>query len=342
MLDVRNLNKEESTPAVMTAQGLESLIVQGDLGALTAQDRVAFYRLRCDAAGLDPILRPFDYLQLSGKLVLYLNKGGADQLRKVHGISITKLERHYADGLVEVTAYGMDQHGRSDSSLGVVSTAGLRGEALANAAMKAETKAKRRLTLSMAGLGMLDDSEVDTVPDAHRLNVDPESGEIRNTEVVEVPSKAPPFVPLRDRAPEQDETIRNADDPLWQRWLVVQGEASGLGIAVPRVGLPMLRSQLAELGRGMRDAIEARKTLLREQERAAKEPMATSRNAPEVRALDEVLAALAAVDHDDPKLHVTSFPTPLALVNANLAAARAAYAELEAEMEAANAEDGRF
>ena len=43
--------------------------------------------------------------------------------------------------------------------MGVVSIAGLKGEALANAMMKAETKAKRRATLSICGLGWMDEVE---------------------------------------------------------------------------------------------------------------------------------------------------------------------------------------
>jgi hypothetical protein len=41
-----------------------------------------------------------------------------------------------------------------------VNIEGLKGEALANALMKAETKAKRRATLSAVGLGMMDESEI--------------------------------------------------------------------------------------------------------------------------------------------------------------------------------------
>jgi hypothetical protein len=55
---------------------------------------------------------------------------------------------------------------RQDESTGVVALAGLRGEALANARMKAETKAKRRVTLSLCGLGWLDETEVEDVPGA--------------------------------------------------------------------------------------------------------------------------------------------------------------------------------
>ena len=42
----------------------------------------------------------------------------------------------------------------------------LKGEALANAMMKAETKAKRRATLSICGLALLDELEVETIPNA--------------------------------------------------------------------------------------------------------------------------------------------------------------------------------
>jgi hypothetical protein len=57
---------------------------------------------------------------------------------------------------------------------GAVSLVGLRGEALANAIMKAETKAKRRATLSICGLGFLDETEIETIPDARSEPSQPE------------------------------------------------------------------------------------------------------------------------------------------------------------------------
>jgi hypothetical protein len=54
-------------------------------------------------------------------------------------------------------------NGRQDESIGAVNIAGLKGENRANAMMKAETKAKRRVTLSICGLGLLDETEVETV-----------------------------------------------------------------------------------------------------------------------------------------------------------------------------------
>jgi hypothetical protein len=63
-----------------------------------------------------------------------------------------------------VTARAKDRQGREDESTGAVTVGNLRGDALANALMKAETKAKRRVTLSIAGLGWLDETELETIP----------------------------------------------------------------------------------------------------------------------------------------------------------------------------------
>src|SRR5690606_39558393 len=85
-----------------------------------------------------------------------------------------------------VRVYGRDKTGREDVATGAVSIAGLKGDALANSVMKAETKAKRRLTLSLAGLGWLDESEVDSIPDARHVRVDPSTGEIQAPEVIDM------------------------------------------------------------------------------------------------------------------------------------------------------------
>jgi len=139
--------------------------------------------------GLNPLTKPFDYIVLNGKLTLYAKKDATDQLRDLKSISITELERAMIPGadVLTVTAHGRTKDGRTDASIGAVSIKGLAGEALANAMMKAETKAKRRLTLSLAGLGWLDESEVGSIPGAQLVAVGPD-GEI---DPVSVTSTAP-------------------------------------------------------------------------------------------------------------------------------------------------------
>ena len=129
-------------------------------------------------SGFNPLTRPFDYLHLSGKLVLYAKRDATDQLRKIHGVSIEKLERETVEGIYVVTAYARDAQGRVDSSIGAVPIENLKGEARANSFMKAETKAKRRVTLSICGLGMLDETEVGSIPDAQPAKIDYETGEV--------------------------------------------------------------------------------------------------------------------------------------------------------------------
>ena len=59
-----------------------------------------------------------------------------------------------------VHARAKDKTGRDDEDYGVVAFKGGGGEFAANAMMKAVTKAKRRVTLSISGLGFLDETEV--------------------------------------------------------------------------------------------------------------------------------------------------------------------------------------
>jgi len=152
-----------------SANILERVLVSGDLSGLSESQRLEYYRAVCGSLGLNPLTRPFEYLRLNGRLVLYATRAAADQLRAIHGISIVDAHIERKDDLVVVTVRGRNRDGREDVEIGSVSVAGLRGEALANAEMKALTKAKRRLTLSLAGLGWLDETETETIPGAQRV-----------------------------------------------------------------------------------------------------------------------------------------------------------------------------
>jgi len=226
------------------AQVLERVIIEGDLSVLTPQERVNYYREVCRSLGLNPYTKPLDYLRLNNKLTLYALKNATDQIRKIYGVSVTKLEQSEVQNVYVVTAYGKDKDGRVDSAQGAVYIKGLQGEALANAIMKAETKAKRRLTLSMCGLGFLDQSEIDSVPDARRIEVDHGTGEILS----------------------EVDMVRNADDRVWQRYMAVLARAQEFGMKVTPLRLPLEREVLINEGRRLVEFVEAR-------EREADEPL---------------------------------------------------------------------
>ena len=165
---------------IMTATDagmLENVLVNGDLSRLSPTQRLDYYRQVCQSMGLNPLSRPFDYINLNGKLTLYAKKDATDQLRKIHGVSIDDIDiQEDKDGFT-VKVKGHDNTGRSDVEIGCVAKTDMRGS-IQNTKMKAVTKAKRRLTLSLCGLGWLDETEVETIPDAKPIIVDNRTGEI--------------------------------------------------------------------------------------------------------------------------------------------------------------------
>lgn len=145
-------------------EDVERVLVMGDLAQLSPEHRMAYYQAVCKSLGLNPLTKPFEYLTLNGKLRLYALRDCTDQLRKIHGVSIYISSRERLGDVYIVTARAKDRTGREDESTGVVTVGHLKGDALANALMKCETKAKRRVTLSIAGLGWLDETELETLP----------------------------------------------------------------------------------------------------------------------------------------------------------------------------------
>ena len=178
---------------------IEQVLVMGDLSRLNPDQRNAYYKAVCDSLGLNSLTRPFEFIVLNGKLTMYARKDCTDQLRKLHGVSIRIVGRDVMDDLMVVTAEATDKTGRTDSSIGAVSTAGLRGEAKANALMKAETKARRRVTLALCGLGILDESEVDGIPNARLEGVVPSSAPIRTADRLIAQANANPMPTPEER-----------------------------------------------------------------------------------------------------------------------------------------------
>jgi len=159
---------------------MESVVIGGDLSKLTPGQRVQYYRSVCQSIGLNPLTKPFDYIQLNGRLTLYAKKDCTDQLRSIKGVSIDDVDiKEVGDNFI-VKVKGHDSTGRTDVEIGAVNKRDMQGN-LANVQMKAVTKAKRRLTLSLCGLGWLDETELETIPDARPVEV-AESGEILDIE----------------------------------------------------------------------------------------------------------------------------------------------------------------
>ncbi|MCB0699852.1 MAG: hypothetical protein KDC11_08380 [Chitinophagaceae bacterium] len=171
----QEINKQHILPMPQEDAGtqsiLSSLVMNGDIAKLTPAQKVQYYKQVCDKLGLDPMSQPFRILKLHGREILYCHRGGAQQLNKMNRVSHEIKARETVNGCYVVAAQASTPDGRKTESIGAVPIHNLKGENLCNAMMKAETKAKRRATLDLLGLGMPDETEVPTDSTPIELNV---------------------------------------------------------------------------------------------------------------------------------------------------------------------------
>lgn len=167
-------------------KAVEQAMLIGDLSQMTDEQRISYYVAVCRSVQLNPLTRPFLALKGDdGKLSLYPDKGCAEQLRKLHRVSCKVIGREFLDDLYIVTVRATTPDGREEEAQGVVPIAKTMGSweqtrdgkryfkpsvdaqgremttplstaERASALMRAETKAKRRVTLAICGLGMAD------------------------------------------------------------------------------------------------------------------------------------------------------------------------------------------
>ena len=159
----------------MDQKTLLSLITNGDCSKLSDEQKIAYYVSRCEMAGLDPRSNPLQYINLGGKLVLYALKAATDQLSSNRKISVQIVSQETAGETRVVTARASTADGRYVDEVGCLHIGKLGGENLANALMKTVTKAKRRAIISFCGLGLLDETEVESLtPEARKAKKEEE------------------------------------------------------------------------------------------------------------------------------------------------------------------------
>lgn len=206
---------EPQVPAALQAErdkSMAALVLSGDLSKLDAKQKMQVYVSRCEALGLNWRAQPYDYLKLSGKEVLYLSARGVAQLKKRDNISCKILERRAFEdagaNIYFVAARAEAADGRfEEASAEVVIT----GSALdrCNLRMKCETKAKSRATKMLGGEAAIDESEIDAIPGAVKVD-GPMPSETVDAEVVEAKTEekakgngkpaAPPKPPAKPAA----------------------------------------------------------------------------------------------------------------------------------------------
>lgn len=156
---------DEDAQREAAAGALAHVLGTGDLYQLTNQQRVEHYLSLCRSLSLNPLSRPFEWIEFAEpdgqkKLELYLRSAGADQLLRLHYIRVRVIRRDNVGELHVVEVEGTTPTGRTGTASKYVPLTGrsnngtyrLSGIRLANAYMKAETGARRRLALAMIGL----------------------------------------------------------------------------------------------------------------------------------------------------------------------------------------------
>ena len=164
----RTTQQYEETALATTAPNdaewrvIEGVVVGGNLAPLTPEQRVRYLKRVCENLRLNWETNPFIYLPgEGGKLQLFPTKDCAAQLRRRDTVSIEVTGRTYLpeQGVYMVEVVATTPDGRKDSAIGCVGVKGMSHENLANQMMRAETKAKRRVTMSLCGLGLDGDDD---------------------------------------------------------------------------------------------------------------------------------------------------------------------------------------
>lgn len=153
--------EEKKYDVEATASAVMSVVRRGDLSGLTPEEKTRYLIALCESLGLNPMTQPIQFLKFQGREIAYVTRGATDQLAARAGLSRTIVEgpdlRDYGGTkLVYCKAEGRLPNGRVDSSIATI-----RGAIDENILMKAESKAKRRVTLSILGLGMLTEDEAE-------------------------------------------------------------------------------------------------------------------------------------------------------------------------------------
>ena len=150
---------------------LYQVVTTGDTSAMTPDQKLQYYKVMCEGAGLDPRTVPFQFIKTNQGERIYATKSATNQLGLRHKVSceITKQEIMRDVLMISVKAKTPDD--RFTDEIGAVTVGELKGDAFANALMKCATKAKRRAVLSHCGLGVMDESESETMGGAQATYV---------------------------------------------------------------------------------------------------------------------------------------------------------------------------
>lgn len=161
---IQRMEQDAEAEALIRFRVVSSIVLRGDLSALTEEQLTRYYASLCESLGLDVRFKPFDFILSQGKKVLYANRACTDMLAKLHGITREIIDGPRFVELDKTKAIICIARATSPSGRQETATAVVPANDPINGIMKCETKAKRRATLAILGLGLLDHTELETIP----------------------------------------------------------------------------------------------------------------------------------------------------------------------------------
>lgn len=150
-----------------TPEALKQALAKQDLKGLSEESKMKYLFHLSESLGFNPLTKPFEILSFRGQEKVYPTKSAASQAAANSGLSFEKTDEEMKEvqsgvWLYKVWYRGTLPDGRADEDMGAVpiyqsDDPGTK----CDKQMKAVTKAKRRLALSITGIGLDDRPDMD-------------------------------------------------------------------------------------------------------------------------------------------------------------------------------------
>jgi hypothetical protein len=172
-------------------------LATGNVNLTRADEQQACAEALVQQLGLRMSSMPIKFLKTrNGEIQPYLTASGAADIMISTGASVTDVQMTTVHGCAICRSTILTRDNRTGVATGAVALDGLRGEALANAFMKAETKSVRRNVLRTCrpdAVWLIQDEDIEGIEGAKRLPevIDQPAAAVPQTELPEPAAKKP-------------------------------------------------------------------------------------------------------------------------------------------------------
>jgi hypothetical protein len=159
--------KYEAEPAVVEQ------LIRGDVSSVPREALLRYVFTFCERVGISPLAVPFSLMKTQRGMQLVANRNFYDAVASKYTVSRECVGEGFFEGTkLYFTRYrATTPDGRVTEDMALVDTAGLNGNDLANAIMKAHTKGRNRVTRAHLGFPFPDETEAETVPGASVVSI---------------------------------------------------------------------------------------------------------------------------------------------------------------------------